>query len=485
MKKKFLYSLAVLASITLASCNGDYDDWADPQTNPQEDAITIPGYQASAVSALDLAKVAEDSVNVYTISSATLPEGFELGNSRIELTPKGVENATATEVKTSNDGKATKADLQALIESVYGKAPVARTFAGHVYTTAVKDGQAALIDAGTVEVTATPVAPNISQNYYIIGGTLDWTADAAKTQKFNHSDINVYDDPIFTITIPAKEGDDTWFGIVDDAACEAIAANNDWNSVLGTAKGNGKNALNETEQLDTRAKVGDDASFKVPASAGAKYIKVEINMLDYTYKITPLSFGEYFYEIGGDSNWKTTNALYGGNGDGKYQGFYYLNGEFKFKPQAGTDEWAGDYEFDGEGKIADNGNGKNCPDPGAGFYKIDVDLQAGTYALTQIKSITVVGNHNKWTVDDAKCHMTYNAKAGYWELTTTLKDGFKFAMNDDWAISWGGANGDATAYDNLSVKDGKDLNVPAGEGTYKIQLYLSHEGANKVVLTKQ
>ncbi len=484
MKKLSLYISIALAGLFMGSCSEDFKDWADPQTNPQEDAVTIPGYQASGVNAFDLANVA-DSVNVYTISSATLPEGFELGNSRIELTPEGVENATATEVKTSNDGKATKADLQALIESVYGKAPVARTFDGHVYTTAVKDGQAALIDAGTVKVTATPVAPNISQNYYIIGGTLDWKADAAKTQKFNHSDINVYDDPVFTITIPAKEGEDTWFGIVDDAACEAIAANNDWSSVLGTAKGNGNNALNETEQLDTRAKVGNDASFKVPASAGAKYIKVEINMLDYTYKITPLSFDEYFYEIGGDSNWKSTNALYGGNGDGKYQGFYYLNGEFKFKPQAGTDDWSGDYEFDGEGKIADNGSGNNCPDPGAGFYQIDVDLQAGTYALTQVKSITVVGNHNKWTVDDAKCHMTYNAKAGCWELTTTLQDGFKFAMNDDWAISWGGANGDATAYDNLSVKDGKDLNVPAGEGIYKIQLYLSHEGANKVVLTKK
>lgn len=334
MKKLSLYISIALAGLFMGSCSEDFKDWADPQTNPQEDAITIPGYQASAVSALDLANVA-DSANVYTISSATLPEGFELGNSRIELTPEGVENATATEVKTSNDGKATKADLQALIESVYGKAPVARTFDGHVYTTAVKDGQAALIDAGTVKVTATPVAPNISQNYYIIGGTLDWTADAAKTQKFNHSDINVYDDPIFTITIPAKEGDDTWFGIVDDKACEGIA-NGDWSSVLGTAKGNGNNALNETEQLDTRAKVGDDASFKVSKSAGAKYIKVEINMLEYTYKITPLSFGQYFYEIGGDSNWKSTNALYGGNGDGKYQGFYYLNGEFKFKPQAGT-----------------------------------------------------------------------------------------------------------------------------------------------------
>lgn len=481
MKKLSLYISIALAGLFMGSCSEDFKDWADPQTNPQEDAVTIPGYQASGVNAFDLAKVAEDSVNVYTISSAALPEGFALGNSRIELTPEGVENATATEVKTSNDGKATKADMQALIESVYGKAPVARTFNGHVYTTAVKDGQAALIDAGTVKVTATPVAPNISQNYYIIGGALDWTADAAKTQKFSHSDINVYDDPVFTITIPAKEGDDTWFGIVDDKACEAVAAD-DWSSVLAPVKGNGNNALNETEQLDTRAKVGDGASFKVPASAGAKYIKVEINMLDYTYMITPLSFGEYFYEIGNDSGWKTSNALYGGNGDGKYQGFYYLNGEFKFKPNA--DNWDNDYEFDGEGKIADN-NGPNCPDPGAGFYQIDVDLQAGTYALTQVKSITVVGNHNGWKQDDANCHMTYNAEAGCWELTTALKDGFKFAMNDDWATSWGGANGDPTAYNNISVNNGKDLNAPEGEGTYKIQLYLSHEGANKVVLTKQ
>lgn len=481
MKKLSLYISIALAGLFMGSCSEDFKDWADPQTNPQEDAVTIPGYQASGVNAFDLAKVAEDSVNVYTISSAALPEGFELGNSRIELTPEGVENATATEVKTSNDGKATKADMQALIESVYGKAPVARTFSGHVYTTAVKDGQAALIDAGTVKVTATPVAPNISQNYYIIGGALDWTADAAKTQKFSHSDINVYDDPVFTITIPAKEGDDTWFGIVDDKACEGVAAG-DWSSVLGTAKGNGNNSLNVTEQLDTRAKVGDDASFKVPASAGAKYIKVEINMLEYTYKITPLSFGEYFYEIGNDSGWQTSNALYGGNGDGKYQGFYYLNGEFKFKPNA--DNWDNDYEFDGEGKIADN-NGPNCPDPGAGFYQIDVDLQAGTYALTKVNSITVVGNHNGWKQDDANCHMTYNAEAGCWELTTALKDGFKFAMNDDWAISWGGANGDPTAYNNISVNNGKDLNAPEGEGTYKIQLYLSHEGANKVVLTKQ
>ena len=59
-------------SLGLASCGGDlYEDWADPQSNPQEDAITIPGYKASAVNPIDLATVAADSVDVYSMSSAT------------------------------------------------------------------------------------------------------------------------------------------------------------------------------------------------------------------------------------------------------------------------------------------------------------------------------------------------------------------------------------------------------------------------------
>ena len=63
--------------------------------------------------------------------------------------------------------------------------------------------------------------------------------------------------------------------------------------------------------------------------------------------------------------------------------------------------------------------------------------------------------------------------------------GFKFAMNDDWTVSWGGANGNPAAYDNLSQNGGKDLETPAGEGTYEIKLYLSCEGKNRVVLTKK
>jgi hypothetical protein len=81
--------------------------------------------------------------------------------------------------------------------------------------------------------------------------------------------------------------------------------------------------------------------------------------------------------------------------------------------------------------------------------------------------------------------MTYNTTEKCGEITTDLTNGFKFAMNDDWSVSWGGANGDAASYDLLTQNNGKDLDAPAGDGTYNVKFYLTCEGKNKVVLTKQ
>ena len=58
-------------------------------------------------------------------------------------------------------------------------------------------------------------------------------------------------------------------------------------------------------------------------------------------------------------------------------------------------------------------------------------------------------------------------------------------MNDEWTVSWGGANGDPSSYGNLTQNGGKDLNAPEGDGVYEIKLYLSYEGNNKVVFTKK
>lgn len=475
MIKKILLGLSLLLSAV--SCTEDYTDWSRSQRNPQGNIASFGDGSVTAVDLIDFSELGADATDVQ-VCNITAPT-----SSDSKFSPTYKITLGNTEYSIESNGKMSVADLKSYVEDTYGKAPTEREIAATLSMWEVGTSSAVKLSSGSFKIKVKLDAPIISSAYYIVGGSLDWASSAAsKEQKFTHSTSNVYDDPEFSITFKAVENGDTWFAIGSEEACDAIAKNNDWSKLLGTKMGNGKNGIDETEGMDTRENLGNEGSFCVPASYKAKYIKVTINMMDGTYKIQPMSYDTYFYEIGGESGWSTNHALYGANSDGKYEGFYYLNGEFKFKPNA--DNWDGDYEYASEGKLTQDGS-NNIPDPGAGFYQIDVDLVSGTYALAEVKSITCVGNHNGWDQADTACHMTYNTQEGCWELTTTLKDGFKFAVNDAWDISWGGANGDPTAYGNLTVNGGKDLNVPDGEGTYKIQLYISYEGANKVVLTKQ
>ena len=199
---------------------------------------------------------------------------------------------------------------------------------------------------------------------------------------------------------------------------------------------------------------------------------VALSSEPFVVTVIPVSpeFAEFIYEIGAESSWGIPHALYCANGDGKYQGFYWLDGEFKFKPN--KDDWNGDWEYDGEGRIADNG-GANMPGVEAGFYRIDVDLVAMTYELTPITSIGIIGGFNSWGGD---IEMTFNTNEGCWEATADLEGEFKFRANHDWAMNWGGS------FDTLS-QDGANLNVEAG--TYAFKLFITYAGNHYVEVTKQ
>lgn len=194
--------------------------------------------------------------------------------------------------------------------------------------------------------------------------------------------------------------------------------------------------------------------------------------------VTP-DFGEFIYEIGNESGWATSHALRSPDLDGKYEGWYYLDGDFKFKPN--KDNWDGDYEYNGEGKLTQDGS-DNIPDPGAGFYKINVDLNSNTYSLTDVEYISIIGSvKGNWDTD---VDMTYNVTDGAWEYTGELTSGdFKFRLNHDWTTSWGGKSSGAD-YDDLTTDNGNNLTL-SESGTYTIKFYLTYEGNNKVVITKQ
>lgn len=462
MKKIFLYSLAVLASVALASCNGDYDDWAQPQHNPQEEAITIPGFTATpVVQSIDCSSVTTDSVSTFTLSEAALPEGFTLDNARLEIIPQGEDNAIKKNVNASIEGKSAVADLSEVIVSYYGKRPIAHSFVAHVYLNAVKNGDAVLIDAGKFNLEMTPKSPFIDSGYYLVGDMFTtedvdgWSIKAAKA--FMHSDKDVYDDPEFTITFETKKADQYWKIIPK----KNIDAGDLWADGVVGPKENG--SISKEGDLTN---VGPGAGrIKEPG----KYM-LTLNMMDYSYTIKPVP---ELYMKGDANGWDGYDYLAGDDGV-HFTGFMYLNQNgFKFTT---APDWSG------------TGYGANfdtAPDAAnivitepAGYYQVDVDLFAKTYTLTPITSIGIIGSAapNGW---DSDVDLTYNIKERCWEVKDIkLKAGeIKFRANDGWDISWGGK------LDKLTTKNGGNITVEAG--TYDIKLYAWAEGYAKCVMTKK
>ena len=306
MKKNILFGGMLLLAAAFTGCSEDFTDWAKPITNPQPEAITIPGVTASA--AADVTNLAgkDEAVKLISLSTASAPEGTTLDKMRIVLTPAdldGAEPKTLSAISTL-DGTFSKTALQEIIQEYYGKRPDVRTFDADVYLDGVYNGQAAYIDAGSVQLSLIPEAPYIAPSYYVVGGALDWAGSAAsKEQKFNHSDADVYDDPIFTIVIDAAEGD-TWFAIGEEAALDAITNDGDWSKLFGIVGGENKAP---TGKLDYRYNLGADNSFCV--EAGAKKIKITIDMMEQTYVVTPVNISDTYYLIGGPGEWSAESAM--------------------------------------------------------------------------------------------------------------------------------------------------------------------------------
>lgn len=439
----------------MGSCSEDFKDWADPQTNPQEDAITIPGFTATAAQAIDFASVTTDSVNTFSLSSAALPEGFTLGNARIELTPQGVENATKTTVNTSLDGKVQVADLASVVESAYGKRPTARTFDAQVYVNAIKEGQAVLIDAGKINLVMTPKAPFIDAAYYLVGDmfTTDdvngWNTISDK-QKFKHSDKDVYEDPIFTITFETTKADQYWKIIpkanVDAGNTDASAA-----GVVGP-KVDGEDSMTDS-LTNVDAKAG-----KI-AKAG-KY-KLTLNMMDYTYTFEEVKYDPFIYFIGATDGWKSSDQKLAlvDEAKGVYTGYVYVadpNGaglQFKFQRVAGS--WDNEINAGTFNTFSDaattNENGNIGVNAGEGVYYFDVNLGEGTIKATKVETMGIIGQFNGWSSDAV---MTWNTEEYCFEATNVgvTADGWKFRVNGGWDINLGGSLNNLTAGgDNITV----------------------------------
>ena len=470
MIKKILLGMTLLMS--MVSCTEDYTDWANPQTNPQEDAVAFGNGSVTPVDVINLADVTEDKVQVASIVAPT--------SSNAAYTPIIKINLGDKTFDIDNDGKMATADLASYIAETYGKRPVEHDI-NATLDAWISNGSTAvkMATSETFQVKAIPVAPVIDEGYYLVGdmfttedGVNGWNTISAK-QAFKHSDRDVYDDPIYTITFETTKADQYWKIIpkanVDAGNTDASAA-----GVVGP----------KIDGDDSMTGLLTNADAKAGKIAEPGKYKLTLNMMDYSYTIEKVMYDPFIYFIGSTDGWGSNDQKLAlvDEETGTYTGYVYIadpNGagfEFKFQREQGNWDTAigasNFVTFKDAAKDPQNGNNLGV-NAGEGVYYMDVNLSEGTITATKVESMGMAGQFQDWD-PLAPATMTWNAEEYCFEATMAgvTADGWKFIVNKDWPINLGGS------IDNLE-QDGANLTVAGNT----IKLYPTRKTKDNIFCT--
>ena len=458
MKKIFLYSLAVLASVSLASCNGDYDDWANPQVNEQEASAAKYGITFAAGTEAESSMPDNDGIiNLVTVNSTDANvTGFTLKDLKV--------NGEAIKGKINgNNIQVNATDLEKILcNQNSSRANVARNMnvESKVSVNLASGDAVAINTVGQTTGKLTPTAtPAIDANGYYMLGEVNGNGWDAKNPVW----MNKISDGVYQLKV-TTEKDKNYFKFYEGSKFES----GNWDvintGVMGCEKDGSEDASG------TIYYTGDSwgtPQTMVIAGKGTWIVTLDMNNLSY-------SVGKPILYMAGDANgWKQIDVLNSNDGV-NFTGYMYLNQNgFKFSTQPNWDGTNYGADFD------------TAPDAGniviteeAGFYQVDVDLSKKTYTLTPF-TIGIIGNATP-TGWDGDTNMTYNPEERCWELkNVTLTDGeMKFRHTNDWNLSWGGE------LDNLTTQNGPNIAVAAG--TYDIKLVVNWaEGTAKCEMTKK
>jgi hypothetical protein len=464
MKKTLLYSLAVLASVTLASCNGDYDDWANPQANEQEASAAKYGITFAAGPDAESSMPDVDGIiNLVTVNSTDANvTGYTLKSLKVN------GEAINGEID-GNNIQVNAAELEKILcNQNNSRASVARDMKveSKVSVNLASGDAVAINSVGETTGKLTPTAtPQLDEKgYYMLGQVNGNEWDATAPVWMNKISDGVYQLKVTTTA------DKNWFKFYAGSKWDE---GGDWKIIDTGALGCKENGCEDGSGYiyydgDSWGKL---QTMVIPG-AGTWIVTLDMNNLTYTV-------GKPVLYMAGDANGWATNDYLAGEDGVHFTGFMFLNQNgFKFCTQP---EWKGtNYgaNFDTAGDAANI-----TMTEAAGYYKVDVDLETKSYVLTPITTIGIIGSAspNGWDSDVDMTYVPYNAETkelGYWEIkdVTFTSGEIKFRANDDWAINWGG--------DTNALTQGGD-NISVDAGTYDIKLYAWANGYAKCEFTKK
>ena len=460
--------------MAMVSCTEDYTDWSKPQVNAEPKAVEFGNGSVTPVDVINLANVTEEKVQVASIVAPTSSDAGYTPTIKINLGNKTYD--------IDNDGKMATADLASYISETYGKRPLERDI-NATLDAWISNGSTVvkMATSETFQVKAIPVAPVIDEGYYLVGDMFNvkdvddvlvfdgWNNVSAK-QAFKHSDKDVYDDPIFTLTFETTKANQYWKIIPK----KNIDAGTLWADGVVGPKVDGDDSM-------TGLLTNADAKAGKIAEPG-KY-KLTLNMMDYSYTIEPVNYDPFIYFIGSTDGWGSSDQKLAlvDEDKGTYTGYVYIadpNGagfEFKFQRVQGKWEKAIDANtfvtFKGAAIGVKNGNlGVNA---GEGVYYMDVNLSEGTITATKVESMGMAGQFQGWD-PLAPATMTWNAEEYCFEATNVgvTADGWKFIVNKGWTINLGGS------INNLE-QDGANLEVAGNT----VKLYPTRKTKDNIYCT--
>ena len=460
--------------MSMVSCTEDYTDWANPQTNPEEEAVAFGDGSVTPVEVINLADVTGDKVKVASIVAPTsTKDSYKSSSFKINFDGQSFD--------IDADGNMAKADLVNYITGKYGKRPIERDIDATLDAWQSNGSIAAkMATSETFQVKAIPEAPFIDAAYYLVGNLTEWGLDTKL--KFAHSDADVYEDPVFTLMFTTTKDDQYWKiipqGNVDKGNIWAVE--NDPKGVVGVET-DGDDAM--SGKLLTTTSTGVKAYAGKIAKAGI--YQMTINMMDYTYTIKQIA--PEYYLVGKLQSWDPENKTCLMYAETPMVQSYTTqwNDDANLKIWLGSDwgDWSSAY---GSATMADantptgslksdnNAGAIICPEPGA-FYTFKVDFSTMTYSWTKLENqnptayekVGLIGVGGDWDNDVDMTEVTPHN----WFIEKTIPEGsFKIRANHEWnnAANWGFAEGQKFSSTGKLITSGGSKDIKVSAGKYRI-----------------
>ena len=474
MIKKIFLGMTLLMS--MVSCTEDYTDWGNPQTNPEEEAVSFGNGSVTPEGVINLADVKGDKVKVASIVAPTSSkDAYKSSSFKINFDGQSFD--------IDADGNMAKADLVNYITGKYGKRPIERDLDATLDAWLSNGSTAAkMATSAKFQVKAIPEAPFIDAAYYLVGDLTEWKLDTKL--KFAHSDADVYEDPVFTLMFTTTKDDQCWKiipqGNVD--AGNIWAVENAPKGVVGIEQ-DGDNAM--SGKLLTTNSEGKKAGAGKIAKAGM--YQMTINMMDYTYTIKQIA--PEYYLVGKLQGWsdKLENKTCLMYAETPMVQSYTT----QWKDDANLKIWLGSDWADwnsaygsatmadantptGSLKSANNAGAIICPEPGA-FYTFKADFSTMTYSWTKLENqnptayekVGLIGVGGDWNNDVDMTEVTPHN----WFIEKTFPEGsFKIRANHKWddAANWGFADGQEFSSTGKLITSGGSKDIKIAAGKYRI-----------------